>query len=199
MAKLDRGKMRLAETISFVTNPVILLVAATSFIIYRYADSLVEFIKWLIAALGLLVVPGALYSAVIWAKERRLDLDITDRQDRILPLALSTLGAVIGVYLVSARVESSRLLFMGNVLLAFLICLTIITLIWKISLHAATMAAMVTILVLFYGLIFVWLYLLLIPIIWARLVLRQHNVAQLSAGVLLGALLPLIAYKLFGG
>jgi membrane-associated phospholipid phosphatase len=77
--------------------------------------------------------------------------------------------------------------------------LTIITLIWKISLHAATMTAMVTILVLFSGSIFLWFYLFLIPIIWARLVLKQHTPAQLGAGIALGVSVTLVAYKVFGG
>lgn len=199
MASIKNRQVKLAELISFVTNPVILLVVVTSFVIYRYADNLTEFVQWLVAAIGLLVIPGMLYSIVIWAKERKLDIDITDREDRIVPLMLSTLGALIGGYLVSARLENSNLLFMSNVLVAYLICLTIITFIWKISLHAATMTAMVTILVLFSGPIFLWFYLFLLPIIWARLTLKQHTVAQLGAGILLGVSVTLIAYKIFGG
>lgn len=199
MASIKTRQVKLAEFISFVTNPVILLVVATSFVIYRYADNLTEFVQWLVAAIGLLVIPGMLYSIVIWAKERKLDIDITDREDRIVPLMLSTLGALIGGYLVSARLENSNLLFMSNVLVAYLICLTIITFIWKISLHAATMTAMVTILVLFSGPIFLWFYLFLLPIIWARLTLKQHTMAQLGAGILLGVSVTLIAYKIFGG
>lgn len=199
MATVTKQQLRLAEVISFITNPVILLVTATGFVIYRYADNLTEFMQWLVAAIGLLVVPGMLYSIVIWAKERKLDLDISDRQDRIVPLMLSTLGALVGGYLVSARLENTNLLFMSNVLVAYLICLTIITLIWKISLHAATMTAMVTILVLFSGSIFLWFYLFLIPIIWARLVLKQHTPAQLGAGIALGVSVTLVAYKVFGG
>lgn len=198
MAKINFS-YKAAETISFITNPVILLVVATAFVIYRYADSTREFVQWLVATIGLLVVPGMIYSIVLWVKEKKLDLDITDREDRIVPLMLATLGALIGGYLVSVRLENENLLFLSNVLVALLICLTIITFIWKISLHAATMSAMVTIIVLFSGSIFLWLYLLLLPIIWARILLKQHTPAQLIGGIMLGMGLTIIAFKIFGG
>lgn len=193
--------LQVAEAISLLANPIVLLVAAIAFISYRYADSTSEFVQWLIVAIGLLLLPATLYSVTTWVKERQIDLDITNREDRVVPLMLVTLGALIGGYLVTTVLPttSTALQFMSNVLVAFLLSLTIITLIWKISLHAATLSAIVTLIVLFSGNQFSWLYLALLPVIWARLALKQHTVAQLAAGVMLGVSLTLTAYKIFGG
>lgn len=189
-----------AELISLIANPVLLLIVAATFISYRYADDSAEFFGWLAVALCLLVVPGLIYSAFIWVKERKIDIDISNREDRVVPLMLSTLGAMIAGYLlINHGVRNPELLLMNNVLVALLIALTIITTIWKVSLHTATTAALSTLLVLFGGTNFIWLFALLIPVAWSRLFLKQHTPAQLIAGTAVGVIITFVSFKVFGG
>lgn len=195
----EKNSLKTAEIISLLTNPALLLVAAAGFIIYRYTDNLTQFASWMLIAVSLLLIPGVVYSTTTWVKEKRFDIDITDREDRIVPLMLATLGALIGGYMVSNRLDSFNLQFVSNVLVAFLLAITVITFIWKISLHTSTLAAMVTMLVLFSGPKFGWVYLLLVPVIWSRLQLKQHSPAQLLVGAALGAAVILIAYRFFSG
>lgn len=195
----EKNSLKTAEIISLLTNPALLLVAAAGFIIYRYTDNLTQFAYWMLIAVSLLLIPGVVYSTTTWVKEKRFDIDITDREDRIVPLMLATLGALIGGYMVSNRLDSFNLQFVSNVLVAFLLAITVITFIWKISLHTSTLAAMVTMLVLFSGPKFGWVYLLLVPVIWSRLQLKQHSPAQLLVGAALGAAVILIAYRFFSG
>jgi len=195
----EKQSLKLAETISLLTNPAILLVAAAGFIIYRYSEGLTQFFYWMVIAVSLLLLPGVIYSISTWVKEKRFDIDITQREDRIVPLMLATLGALIGGYMVTNRLDSINLQFISNVLVAFLLAITVITFIWKISLHTSTLAAMVTMLVLFSGPKFGWVFLLLIPVIWSRLKLKQHSPAQLLVGAGLGVAVILTAYRFFSG
>lgn len=198
MQKTD--KHFIAEVISLLANPVVLVIASAAFVAYRFADTTQEFVRWMTVAVGLLLAPGLLYSVVTWIREGHIDIDISNREDRVVPLMLSTLGAVVAGYLMSRHgVTSQELLLMGNVLVAMLICLTIVTVAWKVSLHAATIAALSTLLTLFGGANFAWLFVLLVPVAWSRLFLKQHTPAQLTAGTLIGMVITLVSYKIFGG
>ena len=69
---------------------------------------------------------------------------------------------------------------------------------WKISLHAAFVAASVTVLVILYG----WMAaiaVVLVPLMsWARIELKQHSLAQVAAGTLLAALIVVVVFCFFG-
>ncbi|MBI4948170.1 hypothetical protein HY844_01250 [Candidatus Berkelbacteria bacterium] len=182
-------KRTVAEVISFITNPALVVVASLAVITIRYISSSEQYWNWLAVAIGLLLGPSSLYIVLMWLKEREVDIDITNREDRIVPLLLTTVGAVIGGYLLQQRVGNSSLLLLSNTLVAMLVLLTIVTFVWKISLHASTFMAAVSLVVVFRGFDFAWLYLAILPIAWARFNLRQHTPAQVIVGALSGVLI----------
>lgn len=177
---------RLAELISTVSNPAIVFLVALAIITGHYAQSSSQYWRWLAIGTLLIIVPGLLYSSFTWYREKRIDIDITRRQDRFVPLLLASAGAVTGAYLINTRLNSSRLDLLADTLISTLVLLTIITFVWKISLHAATLTAVASLVIIFRGPEFLWLYLLFLPVAWARLVLKQHTIAQLSAGFIAG-------------
>jgi membrane-associated phospholipid phosphatase len=64
---------------------------------------------------------------------------------------------------------------------------------WKISIHATSIAAAAVIVALVYGLGYGLLLLpLVIAVTWLRLYLRRHTVAQVTAGLTLGVVAPLL-------
>ena len=65
----------------------------------------------------------------------------------------------------------------------------VITLWWKISIHASSLAGMVTFLTALYGVIVLPAFLLVAPVSWLRVVLRRHTVAQVVAGALVSVTL----------
>jgi hypothetical protein len=188
---------KLAKTISVLTNPALLVSVTLVVFTYRYTNGPHQF--WLASVIGvsLLLLPGMIYSAMIWFKEGRVDLDLTNRQERIVPLMLSCLGAIIGAYLIQTQLHSLKFVELAFVLVTLLLALTVITTVWKISLHAASLAALVSILIIYRGELFAFGYLLLIPIAWAKLTLRQHTTSQLIVGTLLGAALTFVAVWFF--
>ncbi|QQG49843.1 MAG: phosphatase PAP2 family protein [Candidatus Berkelbacteria bacterium] len=190
-------KRTLAVWISNASNPVLLVAVSLIYITNRYVDELQEVIGWSITGLTLIVIaPALIYLLVSRQYDKKIDMDITNRADRPLPLMLASLGALVGGVIVSNRLDSPNLLLMSQTLVAMLMVLTVISLVWKISIHASTMAALVTLLVIFRGRDLLPLYLLLIPLAWARLELKQHTIAQLIGGAMLGVAVTYFASAL---
>jgi membrane-associated phospholipid phosphatase len=177
----------LAETISSITNPVLLVIVGLIFITNRYAPTSQDALNWGLLGSSLIVGPGLLYSIFTWYRERKVDIDITKRQDRVVPLLLASLGALIGGFLLEGHVQNRTLILLSQILVALLVSLTIITIVWKISLHVATFTAIATLIVIFRGWEFSLLYIFLLPVAWSRLYLKQHTPNQLIAGLLIGA------------
>jgi len=197
MVNQSKSTQVTAATISNIANPALLLLISLAVITAHYAVSTEQFVRWFSISTLLLMGPALFYTLWTWHKEKAIDLDITRREDRIVPLLLVSLGAVIGGYLVNSRLTDSNLLVFSNTLAAMLITLTIVTFVWKISLHAATLMALTTLLVLFRSPYFILLYPLIIPVGWARLTLKQHTLAQLLAGSIIGVLVTYMATILF--
>jgi len=191
------NKIVAAKFVSALTNPALVLLAAMLVLVWRYADNQGEFWRWAVAGTALLIAPGVLYAAIIWRKEKAVDIDLSNRQDRVVPLVLASLGALIGGYLLRERNIDERLVTVSYIFVAVVMALTIITLVWKISLHATTLSALVSLLVFFRSDSFVYGYLLLLPIAWARLTLKQHTPAQIIGGALVGSLMTLILGAFF--
>ncbi|MDP3992885.1 MAG: hypothetical protein Q8Q05_01585 [bacterium] len=188
---------KLAKLVSLLTNPALVVSVSVVMILSRYADTAEKFWQGSVIGIGLLVLPGIIYSIYIWRKEGAVDLDLTERHDRIVPLMLSTLGAVIGSFLVQSKLQNATFTEMSYILVTMLAALTVVTTVWKISLHAATIAGLSSLLVVYQGVWFVLGYLVLIPVIWSRLELKQHSPKQLMAGTILGAGLTLVAAWFF--
>ena len=192
-----KSKAVAAEIISTITNPAIVFIASLAFIVYQFADSTQEFLTSTAIGVLLLVGPGMAYTFLTWKKEKKVDIDITNREDRLVPLMLASLGALFGGYLVSTRLHNESLLLMSNILVAMLVVITIITSQWKISLHTSTYAALVTLLAIFGSPHFVFLYLGLFVIAWARYYLKQHTKYQLLGGSLVGVFITAVVTLLF--
>lgn len=192
-----RQSNRLAEILSLLTNPALLISITVVTVVAHFTKDSADFWQESLVGIALLVVPGLLYSIRVWQKEGYIDLDLTERHDRIVPLMLSCLGAIIGAFLVTKYFHNQTFVEMSFILVSMLIALTVITTVWKISLHAATLAALVTLLAIFRGEVFAVGYILLVPIFWARLKLKQHTPNQLIGGALLGAVLTFVAAWFF--
>ena len=186
-----------AEFVSFVTNPALVVLISLAVLTSHFADSAEQFWRWFGVSSFLLLGPSLVFTVYTWKKEGKIDIDMTHREDRIVPLLLTSLGALFGGYLIQSRLHTPELLLLSYVLVAMLASLTIVTFVWKISLHAATLTATVSLLVIFGGPQYAWLYLLIFPVAWARLTLKQHTPAQLAAGSIIGAVITFVAALLF--
>ena len=188
---------RLATFVSLATNPALIVSVGIVSAVSYYADTAEKIWQGSLIGIGLLVLPGLLYSIYVWYKEGAVDIDLTDRRDRILPLLMSSLGAIIGSYLVQSNLQSQTFAQISYILATLLVALTIVTTIWKISLHTATIAGVVSLLAIYRGEWFGLGYLILLPVAWSRLKLKQHTPNQLLGGMIFGTALTYLAVWFF--
>jgi glucan phosphoethanolaminetransferase (alkaline phosphatase superfamily) len=118
------------------------------------------------------------------------------RQERALPLAVGAVCVVTAILLVQVagapRAVTASLGAMACVLAIALIA----TMIWKVSLHAAAMAGAVVIVSQLLGAMCILLVPLVVLVAWSRLELREHTLAQVGAGVVVGVVGSMQAYLL---
>ena len=191
------SKFRLAKTISTFTNPPIICIPL--FIIICLTLSINDLWQFPLLELISIVFASVLPMAIIlyWAKRSGNDNDISKRQDRPIPLIIGTVSYFIG-FLIS--------LYLGlNDFLTFLfLCYTVNTFIvmlittrWKISIHTTGLAGPVCALIMLLGPVGA-LFALLYPIlIWSRVTLKKHTMAQAIAGGVFGFFMTALEMYLY--
>ncbi len=116
------------------------------------------------------------------------DRHLTVREHRRVPLIAAFALVVLGLVLLTALDAPREVIATEAAMLAGLVVSTPITRVWKISFHTGVAAAVGLILTIALGPILMVTYPLLAAIGWARVQLRDHTVAQVLAGVPVGAL-----------
>ena len=114
------------------------------------------------------------------------DFHLPERRDRVGPFAVASAAAAGGVGLLVYLGAPAAFLAPLVAALAQTLLLFLITLAWQISIHTATSAGLATFAVLAIGGAAILLSLLVPLVIWARLHLKRHTVAQTLAGAGLG-------------
>ena len=180
-------KQKLAWVISRVFDPVVeipILLAGSVY--YALSNGL----RWRFLAM-LLVVDAllpALYMVYGLMKGKIKDWDITRREERMGLYFFTIFAHLFGV--VAAYAVGKTDLF--EILLVFwvmAVIFAVVTLFWKISVHAGTNAAVVAFFNHYYGWDrFWWLVIVLVVVLWSRVEIKKHTWAQ----VLVGAILALV-------
>lgn len=180
-------KRKLAWAVSRVFDPVVeipILLAGSVY--YALSNGL----RWRFLVM-LLVVDAllpALYMVYGLMKGKIRDWDITRREERMGLYFFTIFAHLFGV--VAAYAVGKTDLF--EILLVFwtmAVVFAVVTLFWKISVHAGTNAAVVAFFNHYYGWDrFWWLVLILIVVLWSRVEIKKHTWAQ----VLVGATLALV-------
>jgi membrane-associated phospholipid phosphatase len=156
----------IATGISRICDPVIML--AVVFVVLVSHTPV-----FLPAFFSMVIVPFVLY-LVAWKTKFVADWDMSDRRQR--PKILWSLIGIEGICL-----YVFHLWILMPILIAF-IGFTIMTHFWKISGHAMGAALATGIIVVRFGWVW-WPVLLIVPLVaWARVVRRDHTIAQVIAG-----------------
>jgi membrane-associated phospholipid phosphatase len=124
------------------------------------------------------------------------DRNVGAKRPRLIVLAfiMASVGAGLAVLVgFGAPTELSGYLacMLGSVSL-----LAAITTVWKISIHCAVASGSVTILALLFGPWLIPAYLLVALTAWSRVALRDHTIAQVVGGSILGAAAAVATYAI---
>ena len=153
-------------------------------------------IGWgLLAALFTAVLPTLFISYGV-RRGRWSDRNVGAQRPRLVVLAFITASVAAGLILLlvlgAPRLLTGYLAFM----LASVAVLVAVTTVWKISIHCAVASGSVTILALTCGPLVLGGYVLVGLLGWARVAVKDHSVAQVVAGSVLGAAAAAVAYAL---
>ena len=153
-------------------------------------------IGWgLLAALFTAVLPTVFISRGV-RHGRWSDRNVGARRPRLLVLAFITASVAAGLILLLVLGAPPLLTGYLAFMLASVAVLAAITTVWKISIHCAVASGSVMILALTYGPLVLCGYVLVGLLGWARVAVRDHSVAQVVAGSVLGAVAAAVAYAL---
>ncbi|MBP9670127.1 hypothetical protein KBD75_01870 [Candidatus Woesebacteria bacterium] len=186
---MKQFKKIFAEVVSRVLDPVweipLALLLAVGFAVR-------EGLRWRFVGLLLFidaVVPMIFFLTMIYHKQIK-DWDIQNRVQRI-PLYLFTMICHLGGIWLAHELGRNELVSILLVFYAVAVIFFVITLKWKISLHAGVNSVLITTVNIFYGWHLWWLYILLSLVMWARVYQKHHTWAQVvaGAGVGIGAIL----------
>lgn len=158
--------------------------------------------SWTWTAL-LTVFTGVLPAAIIFGRlglQKISDHHVTDRDERPLVMGAILTSLLIGLTVCLIGDAPDPITGVDAAMLATLTALAVITigLRWKVSVHSAVWAGIAAMLTLTYG-PWVALTLLIVPVVmWGRMKVQDHTVAQASVGAIVGLVVAGVAFALVG-
>ncbi len=173
-----------------ISLPFILLVSR-----YHAGNSALLFA---LITLFFLSIGPLIYIVIGVATGKLTDLDVSVRTQRIKPYLFSIASSLLGLLIMSINHGPKNL---TTALLTSTISnciMLIITFWWKISMHAASISGVVTMLTALYGVVMLPACFLIILVSWSRVVLHRHTIAQVMAGSLMSIILTASVLALRG-
>lgn len=194
-------KLKIAENISTLTNPPIICIPLFLVICLTlsFTGDGFDISKFITLEIVSLIFASILPMAIIlfWAKKLNTDKDISNRSDRYMPLIVGIISYFIG-FLICLTFK------LDNFLTCLLLCYSVntgvvllITTKWKISVHTTGLSGPNGALILLLGPIGALIGILYPLIIWSRVLLKKHTMAQAIAGGVQGYFLTVLEMYLF--
>ncbi|MFW9846187.1 MAG: hypothetical protein ACFFD6_05540 [Candidatus Thorarchaeota archaeon] len=146
-----------------------------------------------ILILVLVMVVSPIAPIVYSAARGRIDLDVSARESRVKFFVFSLICYAVA-YIIYTLLDCLILAVLAAAYLTVTSGVMIATLKTKVSVHGAGVGGPGTALLIVYGLPAFLVVLVWAAVIWSRIVLRQHNIAQAVSGVILGVLITLPTY-----
>lgn len=195
------NKLKIAKVLSTFTNPPLICIPLFLIICLTlsFTDYGFDFQKFITLELISLLFTSVLPMAIIlfWAKKLGTDNDISNRSDRYMPLIVGIVSYFIGFLI-------CYIFNLNNFLTCLLLCYSvntgvvlIITAKWKISVHTTGLSGPNAALILLLGPIGGLIGILYPLIIWSRVLLEKHTLAQAISGGVQGYFLTVLEMYLF--
>jgi membrane-associated phospholipid phosphatase len=181
-----------AELVTYLLEPKNWLIA-TVIGVGAHADGLAGAGWGLLAAFFTGVLPTLFISYGI-RHGRWEDRNVGARRARLIVLAFIMASVATGLFLLFTLGAPTLLTGYLAFMLASVAVLAVITTVWKISIHCAVASGSVAVLALTYGPVVLPAYLLVALLGWSRVSMRDHTIAQVIGGSVLGAVAAALAY-----
>jgi hypothetical protein len=181
---MKQWKDFVATLFSRLFDPVWMMpVAISSATVFAVSEGL----RWRFLGLLLFIdaVVPLIFFVIMLLNRQIKDWDIHKREQRIPLMTFTLICHLAGLWL-ACELGKNELSAVLAVFYFTGLIFALITLKWKISLHAGINAVLFTAINVFYDWQYPWLYLILLGVMWARVYQRHHTPAQVVVGALVG-------------
>lgn len=179
-----------AQRLSFLLQPTFVAVLLYALVSFAYEKGKNAFFFFLVGLVLVSVVPTLFILWLSW-RGKISDPDLSDRRERFWPYLCITGFYFLALLILRLFSASTALLAITWCYIGVTLAGAFISLFWKISLHLAGIAGPVTAMVVLLHPLWGFLYVLLLPLGWARWYLKKHTVPQVVGGSLLSIVITL--------
>jgi hypothetical protein len=177
----SRWDYKAAKVVSSLFSPPVVIAAAVMFL-----GVAVNAWKWSLAYLVSVILVPTIYVVWLLKTHRISNFHMYDRMERFKPMIVTiimTVLAWISFKVLSAPAEITLFAFVG---IFQVLLLLVITLFWKISIHATAISGLTVFLVGLFGWSVAYVLLCIPLVAWARIHTKNHTFHQILFGVLAG-------------
>jgi membrane-associated phospholipid phosphatase len=189
-------RLRVARLVGELLSPPPILAVLALVVAWDSSPTPAMAILWGgIAAVSASLLPYALILRGV-RRGRLTDRNISLRQQRIGFAAVAITSILLGLVLLAAFDAPAEMVALQASIAVGVACGWVITLWWKISVHAAIAAGAATVLLLVFGPAPLAVWPLVAVIAWSRVQVGDHTPAQVLAGVALGVVVNATVFPL---
>lgn len=177
-------RTRIAWFISNIFSPVVVSLPFIILVALYHAHNVSHALGYALLTLLFLTIGPMIYVLTGVLRGTLTDPDVSVRSQRLGPFLFSLGSALIGLVvliLMHAPKNLQTVLIISSV---SGVAMILITLFWKISMHASSFASAITMLTALYGSSVALMFFVLVALCWSRVVLRRHTTAQVIVGSL---------------
>ena len=169
---------RIAVTISVLFNPFLLPLASILLIVRMSVATTQQGLLWMVIVILFASVLPMLFILLLFRLGQLSDFRLTVREQRAKPLIFSLVSALVGSGILHLLDVPREIVWLCIACVINGVVLTLITQVWKISFHSGVAAGCMTGLVTLISSQFVYLFILLPFIAWARVHRKRHTYLQ---------------------
>ena len=169
---------RLAVTISVLFNPFLLPLASILLIVHTSVATTQQGLLWMVIVILFASVLPMLFILLLFRLGQLSDFRLTVREQRAKPLIFSLVSALVGIGILYLLKVPREIIWLCIACVINGLVLTLITQVWKISFHSGVAAGCMTGLATLISSQFVYLFILLPFIAWARVHRKRHTYLQ---------------------
>jgi membrane-associated phospholipid phosphatase len=189
-------RLRVARLVGELLSPPPILAVLALVVAWDSSPTLAMAVLWGgIAALSASVLPYALILRGV-RRGRLSDKNISLREQRIGFGVVAIASILVGLAVLVAFDAPAEMVALVASIAVGVACGWVITLWWKISVHAAIAAGAATVLLLVFGPALLVVWPLVAVIAWSRVQVGDHTTAQVLAGVALGVVVNATVFPL---
>jgi hypothetical protein len=181
------NRTKLAEYVSAVMNAPLITLLTFIPLVYKFGNGATTQLLALTSFFGCFL-PLIL---VVYMLKRGIisDFYANDRNERFIPFMATILSYTMGTDALMVVQAPEQITALMACYIVNGIVLLLITTKWKISIHASGIASPITALVYLLGTRLLPLFLLFLPVAWARVELKAHDKKQVTAGAVISTVL----------